>query len=201
MLTNSTILARSAAASFVFLACVVGCSSSSSSGPGPMSDGGADGAYANIDSGIDSGGAAPADVRGTYSGNIVNGPNTCPGDWTVGDSAKVTVKVSQTGNASTVDVTGASGIFLEVAVGAHTFNGTVTDSNLNASLLGTTQHSLGACNYTWRADFSATLTGDALQGTLTYSPQTNQNGDCASMSVNGCTRTQTFNGIRPPPGQ
>jgi hypothetical protein len=154
----------------------VGCSSSTSTSSGPA-----------------------ATVSGDYSGNIVNGQSSCPGDWTVGNTAAVTTTVTQSGTATTVAVTGASGLFLQVALGADEFNGTVEGDTIDATLLGTAQQTQGACSYTWKADFSATLDDNALQGTVTYTPQTNSDPDCTSMSVQGCTRTQTFSGVRPAP--
>jgi hypothetical protein len=143
------------------------------------------------------GGAAPVDVRGTYVGNLVNRANTCPGDWRVGDTSQVSVEVTQTGDVVGAEVKGLSGLFLDVAVGARTLTGTAQGNQLTLTLRGTRDHSQGDCTYTWRADFSGRITGDTLEGDITYRPQTDGQAACVTMNVANCSRVQSFNGVRP----
>ncbi len=141
-----------------------------------------------------------SNLQGTYTTDITNRASTCPGNWTVGEhSSGITVDITQQGSAVTAQVTGGTGLYLEVATGSNTFNGTADGNSLTANLLGTTSQSLGNCSYTWKAVLSAKLNGNALQGTVTYTPQTNGNADCTAMSVQGCTRSQEVAGVRPAP--
>ena len=53
------------------------------------------------------------------------------------------------------------------------------------------------CTYTYNADLGGKLSGDAISGTIDYTPKTNGSPDCSS--IEGCTSTQNFSGTRPPP--
>jgi hypothetical protein len=52
------------------------------------------------------------------------------------------------------------------------------------------------CTYTLNVTFDGALSGDALQGTLTYAPKTNGSPDCGVLEQ--CQALQDFAGSRPP---
>jgi hypothetical protein len=159
--------------------CATGCSSSTTpSGTGTTSTG-------------------ATDLSGSYDGNITNGTSSCPGNWQAGQVAQVTIKAVQSGSAISLDVTGASGLYVGVALGASTFNGTVSGDAVTASLHGTAQQTAGNCTYTWAATFAGSLSGDTLTGNVTYAPVTNGGSDCTAKQVEGCSQVQSFDGVRP----
>jgi hypothetical protein len=145
---------------------------------------------------------APANVAGNYNGNVTNGTNTCPGNWTTGNMSTVTFAVAQSGGNVTVNVQGVAGGLLLLWTGSTMFSGTVGGNGINATLIGTNQQTAGNCHYTIRADLNGSLNGNTLEGTVTYRPDipTPASPDCEAMRVTGCMSQQSFNGLRPPPG-
>jgi hypothetical protein len=144
---------------------------------------------------------APANVAGNYSGNVTNGTSTCPGNWSTGNTSTVTFAVAQSGGNVTVNVQGVAGAGLALWTGSAAFSGTVAGNGISATLIGTTAQMTGNCRYTYRADLNGSLNGNTLDGTVTYRPDITAppGSDCDAMRVTGCTITQTFNGLRPPP--
>ncbi len=145
-------------------------------------------------------GTSSSDLSGSYAGNITSGQSTCPGDWQVGQSAQVTVDAVQSGSAISLDVKGGAGLYVEVALGSSTFNGTVNGDVVSATLHGTAQQTDGNCTYTWAATFAGNLSGDTLAGTVTYAPVTNGGSDCTAKQIASCSEAQSFNGVRPSTG-
>jgi hypothetical protein len=142
-------------------------------------------------------GGDPVDVRGTYAINLTNGPNGCElENWTVGEtSTGVPVVITQDGANVTVTVQGAAAVYLDVAIGGHVFEGTVSGRHIDATLTGRAG-ALGSCAYTSIVDLEADLDGDLLTGRLRYYAQTNGLADCERF--NTCENTQQLNGTRPP---
>jgi hypothetical protein len=140
---------------------------------------------------------ATVNLDGEYTGNIVNGKSSCPGNWQVGESTQVSVNAMQDGNDVSLDVTGGTGLYIQVALGASTFNGTVAGSSVNATLHGTASTTLGNCTFSWQATFAGSLSDDTLNGTVTYTPKTNGASDCTAHQVEGCSEVQSFDGVRP----
>jgi hypothetical protein len=163
-----------AVTAMVALSCIVACSSSTGDGDGPA-----------------------ASVSGAYTGNITNGQSSCPGNWQAGQVAQVTMNAVQSGSDVSLDVTGGAGLYVQVALGASTFNGNVTGDDVNATLHGTTSETDGNCTYTWSATFAGGLSGDTLSGNVTYVPVTNGGSDCTAHQIEGCSETQSFDGVRP----
>jgi hypothetical protein len=130
-------------------------------------------------------------------GNITNGASTCPGDWQVGTSAQVSVVAVQSGGNVSLDVTGAAGLYVEVALGSSTFNGTVSGDAVSATLHGATSTTDGNCTYTWTATFAGAISGETLSGTITYAPVTNGGSDCTAHQITSCSEVQSFDGVRP----
>ncbi|MDQ3034358.1 MAG: hypothetical protein M3Y87_18265 [Myxococcota bacterium] len=144
-------------------------------------------------------GGEPADVAGTYAISLTNGPNGCELDnWTAGDtSSGVPVVITQDGAQVTVTVQDAAAVYLDVTVGSHVFEGTVSGDHIDATLTGRAG-SLGACAYTSMVDLDADLDGDVLTGRLRWYARTNGLPDCGRF--NTCENTQQLNGTRPPSG-
>lgn len=145
-----------------------------------------------------SSGCAPADVAGNYSLSVTNGDNGCDvNGWTVGESnANVPSVITQDEGAVQVEVQGVSGTFLNLAVGSNRFAGDVAGDRIAAELIGDNSNREGECVYTWTIDLDATVTGDVIEGELSWRPVTNGHPDCGLLET--CRNQQAFNGTRPP---
>lgn len=142
--------------------------------------------------------SSPADFAGMYTINLTNGANQCDVmGWTVGESSTSTVVITQSDANATVEVQGLARTYLDLVVGAHTFQGTISGDHLDATLTGRAG-SEGSCAYTLMIDLSADLDGDVLIGELRWYARTNNLPDCGV--YNTCTNRQSMNGTRPPRG-
>jgi hypothetical protein len=139
----------------------------------------------------------PVDVEGTYTVNLTNRDNGCNfQNWTVGaQTTGVQVVITQNDVNAIADVQGIAGGYLDFAFGSSTFSGNVDGSDLDLFLAGTRPQTSGNCTYTYDGRIRATLVGDALNGSLTYSSNGNNNTDCAAIV---CDSVQDFSGSRPP---
>lgn len=139
----------------------------------------------------------PANVAGTYTISLTNGPNGCMTEsWEEGaTSSGTTVVITQDGDAITADVQGVAGTYLDLVVGSSEFVGTVSGDHIDARLTGRAG-TMGSCAYTLLIDMDADLDGDVLEGTLRWFAQTNGLAECGM--YNTCQNTQAFNGTRPP---
>jgi hypothetical protein len=139
----------------------------------------------------------PVDAEGTYSVGLTNRENGCNfQNWTVGEmTSGVSVVITQNGASALAEVQGIAGGYLNFAFGSNTFSGTVDGDELDLALSGTRPQTSGNCTYTYDGRIQATLTGNALNGTLSYVSNGNDNTDCAAIV---CTSTQEFSGSRPP---
>jgi hypothetical protein len=142
-------------------------------------------------------GGDPVDVEGTYSIGLTNRENGCNFDnWTVGQQTTgVDVVITQNGEAAIAEVQGGAGLYLNFAFGSNTFSGSVDGSDVDLFLAGTRSQTMGNCTFTYDGRIAATLSGNALNGTLTYSSNGNDNTDCAAIV---CDSVQEFSGSRPP---
>lgn len=140
----------------------------------------------------------PAAVAGEYTISVTNGQNECGfTGWTAGESASnINVSITQNGDSASAEVTGVTGAYLEAVLGDNVFTGSVDGSHLELLLVGTTNGSVGTCDFTINATIDATLDGDFLEGVIRYEPQTDQSVDCDTLST--CANVQEFNGNRPP---
>jgi hypothetical protein len=140
----------------------------------------------------------PANVAGTFSVNLTNRDNGCNlANWTVGATASgIPVTITQSGAMASADVGGGARVVLDLFLAGHVYSGTVDATKLSLDILGTRSATMGNCTYTYNSELRATLTGDALAGTITYKAATNGNPDCATLT--GCVSTEDFNGARPP---
>lgn len=142
--------------------------------------------------------ASPADIAGNYTINVTNGDNGCSlENWTVGDTASsIPFVITQTDDMATGEVQGLVGGYLTLVLGSMRFTGEVRGDQFEATLYGTRSGTRGMCAFTTNVHLFATLDGDYLEGTLTYSAETNGAPDCAELET--CENIQSFNGTRPP---
>jgi hypothetical protein len=142
--------------------------------------------------------ASPADIAGNYTVNVTNGENGCSLDgWTAGaTTTAIPFVITQSDADATGSVEGLAGTYLDLVLGNHIFTGEVRGDQFEATLYGTRPTTRGMCTSTVNVDLFATLDGDFLEGTLTYSAQTNGAPDCAELET--CENIQSFNGTRPP---
>ncbi len=130
--------------------------------------------------------------------SVTNGPSTCDlPNWTEGAvSTNIPVTMTQDGASLTAKVGGLQGAFLNAVLGGSTFTGQVQGTSIGATLHGSNPLKSGTCAYTIDATFTATISGDVVQGTVRYAPNPNSSPDCAAVS--SCSATQKLNGTRPP---
>jgi hypothetical protein len=145
-------------------------------------------------------GSSNVDVSGAYSGPVTNGANSCPGAWTTGQTSDANVTIAQTGTNVSIQVTGAAGLLLQLGFGTNAFTGSVKGNQIDALIIGSVQATAGGCQYTYDGSLSANVSGNTLSGSITYTPNTNNQADCNTMSVTGCSRTQSFTMTRAPAG-
>jgi hypothetical protein len=139
---------------------------------------------------------SPANVVGTYSINTTNGESTCSFEWAEGESATgVPVTFTQNGAAASATVGGVAAVALGLLVGTNQFDGSVQGRSLTLTAYGKIPRTSGNCTYTVNATIQATISGDTLEGTVTYAPAGNGNPDCDAVR---CSAVQQFNGARPP---
>jgi hypothetical protein len=106
--------------------------------------------------------------------------------------------VAQTGANVSIQVGGAAGFLLVAGFGTNSFSGSVAGAHIDAAIIGSVMAMRGGCMYTSNGHLAADLSGNALTGTITYAPQTNNHADCTTMGVTGCSSRQDFALNRPP---
>jgi hypothetical protein len=145
----------------------------------------------------DSSSSPPADVSGNYSVSVTNTDNGCGyNGWTIGQSTQnIAFVVTQNGVAASGEVKGAANFYFAV-LGIGPLAGTVDGAHANMAADGTLHLKDGNCDYVVRATADFTLTGDTINGTMTYSNTTNGDPSCGTKST--CTSTQSIAGSRPP---
>jgi hypothetical protein len=139
-----------------------------------------------------------ANVAGNYTVTLTDGDNGCNlPSWTSGATSTATVTLTQGGNNVTANVTGVTGLALDVGLGSHSFTGKVNGSDLDLQLFGTRSNSSGNCTYTLNATIRATVSGSNLNGQIDYTSATNGNPDCST--IDKCDSFQDVSGSRAPP--
>jgi hypothetical protein len=134
-----------------------------------------------------------------YTVSLTNGMNGCGlSNFTPGDSStNVGFTITQTGSAVSGTAEGLTGVGLDLWLGSHTFTGTVSGSHVDMTLHGNRAMTTSSgCAYTWDARVEGDLTGNALQGTITYSAAAAESAACSEIRM--CRSVQTFVGSRPP---
>ncbi len=143
-------------------------------------------------------GCAPADVSGSYTVSLTNGDNGCGlANWTPGAStSNVAFAITQTNDAISGTASGLSAAVFDLLFGSHVFVGHVAGTHVDMVLNGRNAQNQNGCAYTWDARIVGDLSGNALQGTITYTANTNTSPACATLS--SCRSVQNFSGSRPP---
>ncbi len=143
-------------------------------------------------------GSTSVDVTGSYMLSVTSGDNGCNfSNWTSGASTTgIPLTITESGGTVTATLGGAAGAYTSVILGSDQFIGTSSGDFVTLTLKGTRAGSMNGCAYTVNATVKASLAGDALQGTITYMPMTNNSTDCGVL--NACTSVQAFAGTRPP---
>ncbi len=145
-------------------------------------------------------GCAPADVEGHYTVSTTNGMNGCGvGFFTPGDTASgVSFVVTQMNGAVSGTVEGIAALQPQALLGSggNVFTGTVSGNHVEMVRHGTNTMSSNGCAYTFDGRIEGTLIGDSLQGSLTYTANTNSSPSCAALM--NCQTVLQFSGSRPP---
>lgn len=136
-------------------------------------------------------------VAGDYTLALTNRASSCAFDNWVEDESSSGIPLTVTQNGSELDGTvgGGAGLLLALWLGSAEFEGTAKGSTLTMTNYGTTQAREGNCSFTYNAVVRGTLKDNSISGTITYSPATNDNPDCANVE---CSAVQEFSGSRPP---
>src|ERR1051326_6530356 len=92
----------------------------------------------------------PADVHGTYTLSVTDGPSSCPlPGWTAGSTTGgIPIQVSQNGANASADVGGLGQAFLQAYCGNGHLDGSVSGSTIDLHLSGTCSLSSGSCAFT-----------------------------------------------------
>ena len=142
--------------------------------------------------------AAPSNVAGSYTLTLTNGDNGCMLEkWTTGASnSGIPFLATQSGSDLNGELQGVAALSLALFIGTNKFTGSVSADHFDMTAYGTIARQQGTCTFNMNARVVGTIAGDAISGTISYSPATTTNPGCASVQ---CTSTQSFNGTRPPP--
>jgi hypothetical protein len=136
-------------------------------------------------------------VTGDYTVALTNRESTCDfPDWVEGESASgISLNIMQNGSELSGTVDGLAGVALALRLGSSEFEGSAKGSTLTLTNYGSIPARQGNCSFTYNATVRGTLRDNAISGTITYTPATNDNPDCASVE---CSAVQEFSGARPP---
>lgn len=147
------------------------------------------------------GGGTPSNFAGTYSVTVVDGANNCNmNNWTQGNStANIPVQITQDNTLAQVTIQGLVGGLLSLLIGTNVFSGSVSGNTFTATPhLGTNKQTQQSCVYTYNTTLSSTIdANNNLSGTISYTPQTNNDPTCGALQT--CVNQQTFTGARTGP--
>ena len=137
------------------------------------------------------------DVAGSYTVAVTNRESSCQmGDWMEGNmAAGIPFDVTQEGQNVHATVGGAVGVYVLLVQGNADFDGSVDGTKIALTNYGMRSVTQGNCTFTYNATIAGELNDDAISGTITYAPATNENPDCSDVE---CASVQEFSGSRPP---
>jgi hypothetical protein len=137
-------------------------------------------------------------VAGTYTVAVTNKANGCQFDrYQEGATSQgIEFVMTQEGSKAKGTVGGLVGAAIEIWLGTRTFEGDVAANKVILKAIGKNPQTTAGCTYTTTATVDGTLTGNALQGTITYTYNTNKSPDCSFRDT--CQTVQDFSGSRPP---
>jgi hypothetical protein len=111
-------------------------------------------------------------------------------------STGVMVSISQSGSIVTAALDWVTSLGAAELLGANVnFAGSVTGNDVQMVAFGTKSYMEGACTYTMNATMTATLSGNALEGTTSYDMVPASGSVCRDLI---CEGAQDFSGSRPP---
>jgi hypothetical protein len=147
--------------------------------------------------GCGSEGEFTSDISGSYNVAVTNRASSCDfKDWMEGKEASgIGLAITQDGDQAHATVDGVVGIFFTAWLGSAEFDGQVKRSTFRLTNYGTRSQTQGNCTFTYNAVVDGELSGDAISGTMTYAPATNDSPDCQNVK---CEAVQDFSGSRPP---
>jgi hypothetical protein len=134
----------------------------------------------------------PVDFTGRYEGTSTNGASNCPGAWTMGAMGEGQFNIVQSGSDVQFQAQGATSLVLYAVFGSASFTGKAAGNHMEAAIVGSVMNTQGACSYTWKGTLAGDLLDGKLDGTLSYTPNTNGHADCDTLQVTGCTRVTSF---------
>lgn len=139
----------------------------------------------------------PADVSGNYRIAVKNTDNGCGyANWEIGKTAEnIELEVTQTDATAKGQVKGLANFYFAL-LGIGALEGNVSGSSASLTAVGTNSVKQGQCAYFVRATADFTLTGNTINGTMTYRNETNHHADCGVLET--CTSQQSVAGSRPP---
>lgn len=144
--------------------------------------------------------APPPDFSGAFNVSVTNATNGCNyGNWTNGQSTQnVGFTITQSGNSVTGSITNPVIDAYFKLLGITAFAGSVSGDKAELSATGTTslKDMTTSCAYYVKTTIDITLTGDTINGTLTYSDVVNDPNACGALTT--CTSVQNVSGSRPP---
>lgn len=142
---------------------------------------------------------APPNVTGMYTGAVTNRDNGCmlsnfnPGDMSSG----ITMDVTQSGSSVSATVNGLAGVALALFTGnGDPLLGSTSINGFTVSKVGRTPMNDGDCTFNTFVEANATLSGDALSGTVVYRYQVTNPSACGYRAT--CRTEQSFAFVRPP---
>jgi hypothetical protein len=141
---------------------------------------------------------APSDISGDYTITVTDGANACMfTNFMQGHvTTNVGVTIVQQGSSATGTVTGLAAGTLDILLGTSSFEGTVSGDSFTLTAIGSNPYKVGMCAFTVKGTITGSITGDAIQGTVTYTETTNGSSDCTY--ENTCSTVQDFAGVRAP---
>ncbi len=139
----------------------------------------------------------PEDVSGEYSVAVTNRANTCEVEnWEEGSMASgIPLVIEQDGSEITGTIEGIVSLYLIAVTGNNEFEGSVSGDDFTMTSYGTTSPVVDGCSFTWNAIIDGELSGNSIEGTVTYQRSPNDDPDCAGLA---CANVQDFSGSRPP---
>jgi hypothetical protein len=147
--------------------------------------------------GCSSEGEFTSDISGNYTIAVTNRASSCDfKDWVEGKQASgIGFAMTQDDESLHATVDGVAAVFFNLALGSAQFDGSAERSSFELTNYGSKSQTQGNCTFTYNATVAGELNGDAISGTITYAPATNDSPDCADVK---CEAVQDFSGSRPP---
>lgn len=145
----------------------------------------------------DDGAAAAADFSGIYTLSVTNKENGCEyQNWQPEQSTpNIQFEIAQSGTTASGTLKGLSSWYFAL-LGIGTMQGTVDGDVVSMTAVGEVAAQKAGCAYFVRATVDATIVGDAVNGTVTYSNETNKGAGCGILDT--CRSVQAMSGSRPP---